>query len=121
MKAITSLTFIGLSSLAITSCASAPRIDGSSQAAFERTHAALVASLPPEDRLRLTLAEAVFLSRKGCISTKPISDPFLNKLLGGQVDLGACRKELNGLTFKDIINQAYPRVEQNGGGAPDAA
>jgi hypothetical protein len=120
MKTIASLIFVGMSSLAITSCASAARIDGSSQAAFERTHAAVVASLSPEDRLRLTLAEAVFLSHKGCISTKPIPDPFLNEFFGGQVDLGTCRKELHGLTFKDIMNRAYPRAEQNGGGAPGA-
>jgi hypothetical protein len=121
MKTVASLTFVGLSSLAISSCASAPRIDGSSQAAFERTHAAVIASLSPEDRLRLSVAEAVFLSRKGCISTKPIPDPFLNKFFSGQADLSTCRKELNGLTFKDIMSRAYPQVEQSGGGAPGAA
>lgn len=121
MKTIASLSFAGLSSLAINSCATAPRIDGSSQAAFERTHAAVVTSLSPEDRLRFTLAEAVFLSHKRCISAKPISDPFLNKFFGGQADLSTCRKELHGLTFKDIMNLAYPQALQNGDGAPGAA
>jgi hypothetical protein len=120
MKTVATLTFVALSSLIISSCAFVPRIDGSSQAAFERTHAALIASLSPEDRLRLSVAEAVFLSHKDCISTKPIPDPFLNKFFGGQADLSTCRKELNGLTFKDIMSRAYPQVEQSGG-APGAA
>jgi hypothetical protein len=117
MKTIASLTFVGLSSLAITSCGSAPRIDGSSQAAFERTHAAVIASLSPEDRLRLAQAEAVFLSNKGCITNKSI----LDKYFGGQSDLSTCRRELNGLTFKDIMNRAYLQVQQDGGGPPGAA
>ncbi|HEU4670857.1 MAG TPA: hypothetical protein VFR91_09110 [Dyella sp.] len=121
MKTIASLTFVGLSSLAIASCACAPRIDGSSAAAFERSHAAVIASLSPQDRLRLSMAEAAFLSCKGCLSTKPMPDPFLNTFFGGQADLSTCRRELNGLSFKDIMNRAYPRTGQHGGGAPGAA
>lgn len=114
MKIIASLTAIGLLSLAIASCSSAPRIDGSSKAAFERTHAAVIASLSPGDRMRLSLAEIVFLSRKDCLSTKPIPDqPWLDKMLGGQADPSSCRRELQGLTFRDIMNRAYPKVEQN--------
>jgi len=122
MKARGHLGFIALASMSMASCGSAPRIDGSSQAAFERSHAAVVAALSPEDRLRLSLAQLIVLTPKGCLTTKPIADqPLLNQTPGGQADLSACRKELHGLTFKDIMGLAYPEGETAGGGAAGAA
>ena len=119
MKIIASLRFAALAPLAIASCGSAPRIDGSSHAAFERTHASVIASLSPEDRMRLSLAELIVQSPKGCLTTKPLpGQPSLNETLGGQADLSSCRKELHGLTFKDIMSRAYPQGEPAGGGAP---
>src|SRR4249919_2850036 len=104
MNSTGSLRFIALASIGIASCSSTPRIDGSSLAAFERSHAAVVASLSPKDRVRFTLAELIILVPKGCLTTKPLSDqPFFNAILGGQTDLSSCRKELHGLTFKDIM------------------
>ena len=122
MNALGHFGLIALASMAIVSCGSAPRIDGSSQSAFERSHAAVIAALSPEDRLRLSLAELIVLSPKGCLTTKALPDqPFLNETLGGQVDLSPCRKELHGLTFKDIIGLAYPQGEPAGGGIGGAA
>jgi hypothetical protein len=122
MKVLGYLGFVALLSLAITSCASASKIDGSSLAAFEHSHAALIASLSPEDRVRLTLAELIVLSPKNCLTTKPLpGQPFLNNYLGGQADLSSCRKELHGLTFKDIMSQAYPQGEPTGGDGSGAA
>ena len=113
---------IALASLAFAACGSAPRIDGSSQAAFERSHAAVTAALSPEDRLRLSLAQLIVLSPKGCLTTKRLADQsFLNETLGGQTDLSPCRKELHGLTFKDIMGLAYPQGEPEGGGVAGAA
>ncbi|MGY0613403.1 hypothetical protein [Luteimonas sp. A501] len=122
MNALGHFGFIALASLAIASCGSAPRIDGNSQAAFERSHAAVIAALSAEDRLRLSLAELIVLSPKGCLTTKSLAgQPFLNETLGGQADLSPCRKELHGLTFKDIMDLAYPQGEPVGGGVAGAA
>ena len=122
MNVFGSFGFIALVPLAIASCGSVPRIDGSSPAAFEHSHAAVVSSLSPEDRIRLSLAELIVLSPKGCLTTKGLPDqPFLSETLGGQADLSSCRKELHGLTFKDIMSRAYPQGEPAGGGTPGAA
>lgn len=122
MNALGHFGFIAVVSLAIASCASTPRIDGSSETAFERSHAAVVAALSPEDQLRLSLAELIVLSPRGCLTTKPhVDQPFLGETLGGQADLSRCRKELHGLTFKEIMNRAYPQGEPTGGGAGGAA
>jgi hypothetical protein len=95
--------------LGIAACNSVPTIDGSSDAAFDRSHAHLVESISSQDRLRLSLAELIVLAPLGCLSTNPIPGrPFLTKNLGGQASIRCCRKELDGLTFKDIISRAYP-------------
>jgi hypothetical protein len=62
---------VTLASLTIASCSSAPRIDGSSEPAFQRSYATVVAALSSEDRLRLSLAELIVLSPKGCLTRKP--------------------------------------------------
>ena len=99
-----------LLALGISACNSAPTIDGSSDAAFDRSHARLVESISPQDRIRLSLAELIILAPLGCLSRKPIPrQPFLTKSLGGQARLRSCRKELDGQTFKDIMSRAYPR------------
>jgi hypothetical protein len=122
MNALGCLGFIVLTLPGLVSCGSSPRIDGSSYAAFQRSHAAVISALSPQDRMRFTLAELIVLSPKGCLATKPIpNQPVLNKVLGGQADLSACRKELHGLTFRDVMKQAYPHGEPAGGGAQGAA
>jgi hypothetical protein len=96
--------------LGISACSSAPRIDGSSDAAFDRSHARLVDSISPQDRMRLSLAEAIVLTPLGCATLKPIpGQPFPTKIFGGQANITSCRKELNGLSFKDIMSRAYPK------------
>jgi hypothetical protein len=96
--------------LAISACSSARKIDGGSEAAFDLSHARLVESLSPEDRLRLTLAEAIVLAPVGCLTSEPIpGQPFLTDSLGGQAVIRSCRKELHGMTFKDIMSRAYPQ------------
>jgi len=118
MKLLDTFWLIALATLAMTSCSSSPKIDGSSKVAFERSHAALVASLSPEDQLRLSLAELIVLSTTGCLTTKPMpNQPFLNEMLGGQADLSSCRQELHGLTFRSIMELAYPHGYQAGGSA----
>jgi hypothetical protein len=93
----------------LASCSSANRIDGSSERAFVRSHATLMAELPPEDRMRLSLAELIVLAPKGCLVEADLSDrESLMKALKRSNDLSSCRKELDGLTFKDIMNLAYP-------------
>jgi hypothetical protein len=122
MNALGHVGFIALASLSVASYESAPRIDGSSIAAFERSHAAVVAALSPEDQLRLSLAELIVLSPKGCLTAKQgIGQPVIHETLGEQADLASCRKELHGLTFKDIMSLAYPQGEPTDGGAADAA
>ena len=100
--------------LVVSGCASIPRIDGTSDDAFDRSHAKLIESLAPGDRLRLSLAEATVLSPRHCASMKPITgSPLLTKVLGGQSDIKGCRRELNGLSFQDIISLAYPHGDGN--------
>ena len=97
------------SALAGTACSSVQKIDGSSDAAFDGSHARLVDSLSPEDRLRLTLAEGIVLAPLGCLTTEKIAGQrFLTDALGGESVLRSCRKELNGMTFEDIMRRAYP-------------
>ena len=118
MNTLGYFVFVTLGSLTIASCNSVPKIDGRSHESFERSHAAVIASLSPEDRLRLTLAELIILPPKGCLKLKPApGQSFLNDFFGGQADLSSCRKELHGLTFKDIMSQAYPTGEPAAGGA----
>ncbi|WP_420008677.1 hypothetical protein [Xanthomonas sacchari] len=122
MKNFASLWLIAMTAMTSASCSSTPRIDGRSPAAFERSHATVVAALSPEDRMRLSLAELIVLSRQGCLTSKsPASPPLINEILGGQADLVSCRKELNGLSFKDIMTLAYPDGEPAGGDSEDAA
>jgi hypothetical protein len=102
--------------------AAAPRIDGSSQASFECSYAAVVASLLPQDQMRLSLAQLILLSPKGCLTTRPFAgQAFMDQTSGGQADLSSCRKELHGLTFKDIMSLAYPHGQPAAGGASGAA
>jgi hypothetical protein len=95
--------------LGISACNSVPTIDGSSDAAFDRSHARLVESISPQDRMRLSLAELIVLAPLGCLSSQPIpGQPFLTKNLGGEASIRSCRKELHSLTFKNIMSRAYP-------------
>ncbi|WP_371184322.1 hypothetical protein [Xanthomonas sacchari] len=122
MNKFASFWLIAMTAMAIASCSSTPRIDGRSRATFERSHATVVAALSPEDRMRFSLAELIVLSRQGCLTSKsPASKPLINEILGGQADLASCRKELNGLSFKDIMTLAYPDGGPTGGDSEDAA
>lgn len=121
MKIPVHIVFVALASLAVAGCTSAPRVDGSSKASFERSYAAVLASLSPQDQLRLSLAQLIVLSPKGCLTTKPVpGKAFISESLGGQADLASCRKELHGLTFNDIMRLAYPDGELVAG-APQVA
>ena len=92
-----------------TGCSSVPRIDGRSDSAFDESHARLLASLEREDRMRLLLAEAIILSPRDCLTKEPIpGNSTLTDVLGGQIVLRSCRLELDGLSFKDIMELAYP-------------
>lgn len=102
--------FLAASLLCASACSSVPRIDGRSDAAFDQSHARLVESLSPEDRLRLILAEGVLLAPRGCLTLEPIPDnAALNEVLGGQAVMRSCRRELHGLSFQDIVMRAYPK------------
>lgn len=82
MNLLGSFGFIALATLAVASCDSVPRIDGSSQGAFKRSHAAVFASLSPEDQTRFSLAELIVLSPKGCLTYKALpGQPFLTGTL----------------------------------------
>ena len=95
--------------LCASGCSSVPRIDGRSDSAFDESHARLLASLEAEDRMRLLLAEAIILSPRDCLTKEPIpGNSTLNDVLGGQIVLRSCRLELDGLSFKDIMELAYP-------------
>ena len=82
-----------------------PRIDGSSEEAFKASHKRLLDSLTPEDKLQFTLAEVVWLSQFECAQIRePITDSaFLNEFFGGQMSVKACRRELDGKSFSEIM------------------
>jgi hypothetical protein len=93
----------------LAGCSSVPRIDGSSDGSFERSHTKLMQSLTPSDQLRLLLAEGLIMEPRGCLTTEPVpGNPLLTDALGGQAVLRTCRKELDGLSFDDIMLLAYP-------------
>ena len=97
-----------LSMLLVMSCASVPRIDGTSAQAFDRSYEALVDSLTPEERLQLTWAQLVFLVPTGCVGSKK-SESFITAATGvPEADIRPCREQLHGMTYKDILDKAYP-------------
>jgi len=69
------------------------RIDGSSPEAFERTHAKMVSSLSPVDRIKLEAAELMIRGAAGPKSSDGSSTP---------VPLSAIRGELDGKSFEQI-------------------
>ena len=99
-----------MTSLALLAgCSSVARIDGSSDASFEQSHAKLMKSLAPEDQLRLLLAEMLIMEPRGCMTSEPIpGQALLTSVLGGQAVIRTCRKELHGMSFEDIMSLAYP-------------
>jgi len=87
-----------------------PAFDGSSEEAFESSHKALQASLTPEQKLKLSLALLIVLRDNECAKARePFAGPAsLTRLFGGQLSLKACRRELHGLSYDDVMLQAYP-------------
>jgi hypothetical protein len=89
--------------------AAEPTIDGTSDAAFQATHEQLLVSLLAEDQLRFVLAETIYLAPFKCAEHRePLDSELLTKVLGGKISLKACRQELNGKGFKEIMRLAYP-------------
>ncbi|MDQ7758729.1 hypothetical protein RAB70_06220 [Xanthomonas sontii] len=110
-------TWVALAALS-ANAAPVVRIDGSSPDRFERSHAELVASLSPQQRLRLSLAEIVYLESRQCLGRRQAhADSFVEHQLGGQVDLAPCRKALHGLGYREIMERSYP---PGGGPGPEA-
>ena len=111
MRLLSSIArLLGISLLMSCGCQSTqPRIDGSSETSFLESHDRLVSALTPENRLRLSLAEVIYLAPFPCAAEKdPIAEsPMLTQVLGGQISLKACRRELDGMTFRDIMSLAY--------------
>ena len=88
--------------------ASALKIDGSSVAAFQSSHARLVEALSPQERLELALAEAMLVAPMNCVTTEPIpGQPGLTRIVGGQANISSCHKQLDGMTYQSIMKQAY--------------
>ena len=116
MKPPRALAIVSCCSVVLTACAgSRVLIDGSSDDRFARSHAELVASLSREQQMQLLLAEVVLLEPKGCLATHPADrNSFMERQLGGPVDIGPCRRELHGLGFQEIMKRAYPA---GGGGS----
>ncbi len=88
-----------------------PIIDGSTVEAFTKSHVALMAALSPEDKLRFSLAEIVYISRFHCSEQRePIpNQPDLTRVTGGMTKLSACRAKLNGKSFRDIMALGGPK------------
>jgi len=94
--------------LAASCATNAPRIDGTSDQSFNTTHRQLLDSLSPENSIRFVLAELVYLSRFDCARPQtPIPhQPTLNEVSGGMTSFVACRRELDGKGFADILRLA---------------
>jgi hypothetical protein len=91
-------------SLLLYACSTAPRIDGRSDAAFHASHARLVASLSPEERQNLWLAEDAFALDRSCLDVDPIEgQPWIIRVLTGQIDFVSCHKELHGMTYRALV------------------
>jgi len=103
----------------VSACGAAePAIDGRSDTAFQASHNRLVGSLTAEDRPRFVLAETIYLAPFGCAEHRePLESEYLTKVLGGKISLKACRRELNGKSFKNIMRLAYPPIGKAPAGA----
>jgi hypothetical protein len=106
-----SLMTLALGSLlGLSACTAAPKIDGTSDVSFRSSHSRLVGALTPQERLKLSLAEAIMLAPLGCATLKPIhGKPELTRILDGESDFSTCRKELNGMTYNSIMKRAYAK------------
>jgi hypothetical protein len=74
------------------------RIDGTSDARFRASHAALVESLTPGERVQLLLAEQIIQA-----AATPPRDRSSDPTRAHLTPLLAVRSELDGLTFGEIL------------------
>jgi hypothetical protein len=90
------------------SAAASPKIDGATEETFFASRKILLAALSPEGRFRYAVAESVVVQSLPCGAIRePISIAGLNNLLGpNQISPKACRHELDGKSFDEIVDQA---------------
>lgn len=101
-----------VAALGVVACSSDVRLDGSSEESFVSSYDRLLESLTPEEKLQLTLAQAVVLSSKPCAQHKaPIPDSaVLTEVLGGLTQLRSCREELDGMSYQDFLDLSGVKV-----------
>jgi hypothetical protein len=84
-----------------------PRLDGSSDVSFDHSYAAVVRPLSAEDRRQFALALFGILLTEKCLSTNAIIElTFLPVSTDRPADLHTCRAQLNGMSYRDIIESA---------------
>jgi hypothetical protein len=84
-----------------------PQIDGSSEASFDSSYAKVVRPLSAADRRQLALALFGVLLGDKCLSTNAILElTFLPVSTDRPADLHTCRAQLNGMSYRNIIDAA---------------
>jgi hypothetical protein len=83
------------------------RIDGTSEASFDRSYVQVVQPLSPEKRRRFALALFSVLLPQKCLSSEAvIALTFLPASADRKAELRTCRVPLNGKSYQDIIDAA---------------
>ena len=96
-----------------------PQIDGSSEASFRSSYARVVRPLSAAERRQLALALFGLLLGDKCLSTDgTIELTFLPVSIDRPADLHTCRAQLNGMSYRNIIDAAK---EKERGSHPNAA
>src|SRR5258708_8601321 len=96
-----------------------PRIDGSSEASFDSSYSKVVRPLSAGDRRQFALALFSVLLADNCLSGNAIIElTFLPLSTDRPADLHTCRAQLNGKSYRDIIDAAK---EKERGSRPNAA
>ena len=106
-----SLVAIGLASCASSIRSPDARIDGTSDASFDRSYIEVLQPLSSEKRRRFALALFSVLLPQNCLSSEAvIALTFLPASADRKAELHTCRVPLNGKSYQDIIDAADAKV-----------
>jgi len=107
---------LGVCGCVSASKADAPRIDGSSDAAFDRSYVNVVQELTPQEQRRFALALFAVLLPQSCLGSDGVlALTFLPASAERKAALRPCRAQLNGKSYHDIIQAADAQDKARGG------
>lgn len=122
-KAINALIpWILVSAISTASAAEAPRIDGASDSAFDKSFAKLVRSLHGYERRTFALGLFGVLVPSSCLSPEATIHLTFSPVAPGDGPLvRSCREHLQGKSYEDIIKEGEPKPAQSQVSQPGGA